>query len=456
MESAEKFNKIMDLSRARKEATCQDGNVSWDLYSYDSPKFSWAIVVYNIGGEVDIGTEMKSFNSRWRTDSNRPTLFYEYRETDNILKVPQQITVAGQDDIFCCSESIVKCAKKKTNESPSEYLKVTENYSPFQVNTDQKCLKNRSLQVQFLKALNFEKKEMPAVVFTDLTKGVALLVALLNELPANCSSVGAIFKLSASVEEVKSRASILESLVGKILNWIIGSCIIECQTSLSKYLNIFIPFMNAKQKNQDYTICGFKLTEMYLEDLSELQRKSTILPHETTLNVKKKTESILEYIPMDNEKKSKLIKQMKSGTKQVTVENCHTWLEAAEIAVRDHLGKECPDEEKIKGFHYKTQIYSTIKKHKLYITTGKTPWSTLNTALFKDIKDNPNISKFIKIVTPGRFVLREHYENISRTKEFEKGEDIEEDNIMERSSKRSKTKNQKTETETEQGNFFTY
>jgi hypothetical protein len=210
---------------------------------------------------------------RWSTGAKRPTLIYEYKETDNILKIPQQITITGSDVILNCSEDLVKCFQQKiANQiAPSDYLKKIKDDSLLQVNTDPKSLRKRSLQAQILEDLHSEEREMPAIVFTDLTKGVTSIIALLNELPAYSPSVIGYLHLNESVEKVKPRASIIEYIFGKIFNWVSGSCIIECQTSLANYLNIFVPFMKAKQKNEDYFICGFKLIDMCLGDISNLQ-----------------------------------------------------------------------------------------------------------------------------------------------------------------------------------------
>jgi hypothetical protein len=278
METATKFGKIMALTEAEKIATGQYVNVHYDLYSYFTSKCCWAIVVFNVvNGKLDIGKELyllKEAERRWRTNTNRLTLIYEYNETDNIFKMPQHITV--HDDILHCSEDLVKHAKKIVDTSPRDWLKKTEDSSPFQVNTEPKSMRKRSLQVQFLEGLRAEERKMSAVVFTDLTKGVASLIALLNllysdTLPADSAAVKAFFYTDANVEQVKLGTPIIETRYGKtVLHK--GSCIIECQTSLSKYLNIFIPFLKAKEKDEDYTLCGFKLIDMCLGDISNLNR----------------------------------------------------------------------------------------------------------------------------------------------------------------------------------------
>jgi hypothetical protein len=127
----------------------------------------------------------------------------------------------------------------------------------------------------------------------------------------------------------------------------------------------------------------------------------------------------------------------------------YSWLQAAEIAVRDYLEKECTSEEKIRGFHYRNQIYPTIRKEKLYATKSKkTPCKTLLTVLYKDIKDNPHSSIFVKTVSAGRFGLREYFEEAEEDEEDEEGNNI--NQKTERSSKRPKRENTETY-ETEKG-----
>jgi hypothetical protein len=106
---------------------------------------------------------------------------------------------------------------------------------------------------------------MSAAAFTDLTTGVASILMLLNELPAKSYWVTASYRLDANVEDAKLKVSNLQPLCGYIVRWHASeSCTIECQTSLSKYLNIFISFMNETQKKGNYSICGFKLIDMWM------------------------------------------------------------------------------------------------------------------------------------------------------------------------------------------------
>jgi hypothetical protein len=263
MESAEKFNKIMSLSSAEREVSDQNG--LWDLFSYYTAQSCWAIVVFHVGRKVDIGKQLHWAKTRWITDINCPILIYEYNETDNVLKIPSHIITSSNDKIMSCSSDIVGCAKKMINKSPRDYLKDIEENSPFQVNTHHRFLKHGSLQVQVLEEL---QPKMSATVFTDLTKGVASILMLLKELPAKSYWVTASYKLDTSIEEVNLKVSNLQPLCGYIVRWdereLHGISTIECRTSLSKFLNIFISFMNATQKKENYLICGFKLIDMWM------------------------------------------------------------------------------------------------------------------------------------------------------------------------------------------------
>jgi hypothetical protein len=271
MEAADVFKDAMALSRADRILIGE----GWDLYSYRS----WAMIVFHIGKQS--GTkEISHWNNverRWRTDSNRLTLMYEYNtEPENIFNVPKHINVKGGE--LHCSQDCIRALEKIKEISPPLYLKQRED-QPCQVDTTARSMEENSLQVQFLERLQYETKARPAVVFTDLTKGVASIFALLNELPPQCSLLTAYLWLNASIFHVKEVVPIVKERLGfNTVNlhtdqggsWHPPSCIIECQTSLSNYLNIFIQFMNAKQKNEEYTICEFKLMDMCLADRSNL------------------------------------------------------------------------------------------------------------------------------------------------------------------------------------------
>jgi hypothetical protein len=145
-----------------------------------------------LGGEQDISKELRMWRNtekRQRIDPKWPALIYEYNQTDHIIKIPQRITAGHYYSTYTlgCSEEVVKCAVKigESSRSPRDYLKEIEDSSPFQLNTEPKYVEKMSLQVQFLDGLRSKQREMSAVVFTDLPKGVAFLLALLNELPSN-------------------------------------------------------------------------------------------------------------------------------------------------------------------------------------------------------------------------------------------------------------------------------
>jgi hypothetical protein len=180
--------------------------------------------------------------------------------------------------------------------SPKTYLQVNDT-TFIQVNTDTKHLDKHSLQLQVLRGLNAEKS-MSAAIFTDLTKGITSIIALLNLLPAHCASVLSYILLDAPVEAVKRLASVMQLYCGTIKRWISGSTILECESSLSTYLNIFIPFMNAKEHNKEYKICGFKVIDMCLEDIENLQiRKDSGKDSAVTLpNFSKKNEGFYANI----------------------------------------------------------------------------------------------------------------------------------------------------------------
>jgi hypothetical protein len=233
-------------------------------------------VVIHVGGLVDISPLIGLLNKeerRWRTASNRPTLIYEYNETD-IFKLPLQITSEPNVELRC-SEDLWKYAKDEIIQiSPSTYLRKVNDTTCLQVNTDTKHLGKYSLQLQVLSGLNVEKS-MSAAIFTDLTKGITSIIALLHLLPAHCASVISYILLDVPVETVKRFASVMQLYCGTIKRWISGSTILECESSLSTYLNIFIPFMNAKEHNKEYKICGFKVIDMCLDNVENLQRKDS-------------------------------------------------------------------------------------------------------------------------------------------------------------------------------------
>jgi hypothetical protein len=334
-ETPEKFNEIMlHHARANWEGVAGDGG-RCHLYSYASDEFHWAIVVYHVGGEVDIGAELLALKEeeRWKTNTERPTLIYEYKET-TYLNVPCQITVT-EDNILSCSKVILDCAKKLNKLYLDEFLKDIPSFEDtvFQVNTEPMTLREKSLQVKFLKKFHKDQKSMPAVVFSDLTTGVASIIALLNVLPANCSSVPASYKLDAPVEDVQQKAPFLQFVFGYIVGWWPGSCIIECQTSLTKYLNIFISFMKAKQNNEDYTICGFKLLDMCLGDHSYL-RGMNVVP--------------FQNVPMDTQYTSISIEPAKLGgvssetmlLKHTVGFETHKLKDAEEQYIKEHLQQQ--------------------------------------------------------------------------------------------------------------------
>lgn len=43
-----------------------------------------------------------------------------------------------------------------------------------------------------------------------------------------------------------------------------------------------------------------------------------------------------------------------------------------------------------------------------FVTDGKTPWQTISARIYMDIKNNPDKTKFVRLIKPKRFILREY------------------------------------------------